>query len=66
MAKKTKQKPVSLVPPKDITELGERFIRLGEALKDENSSLGYLGDLSLSCSLEMRLVIAREKPRSRT
>ena len=51
MKKKAKQKPVIFDPPKDCKEYGERFIRLGEALQDDNIKLHDLRDLSLSCGL---------------
>lgn len=57
MKKKTKRKPVILDPPKDLEEYGERFIRLGEALQDENTTLRDLTELSSSVGLLLRLSI---------
>ncbi len=54
MKKKAKQKPCIMDPPKDITELGERFIILGEALQDDNTKLQDLRKLSLSCGLILK------------
>ena len=51
MKKKAKQKPISLDIPKTIEEYGERLVRLGEALQDENTKIRNLMELSLSCGL---------------
>lgn len=57
MKKKPKQKTVTLDPPKDVAEYGERFIRLGEALQDENTKLRDLFDLALSIGFVLRFSI---------
>lgn len=57
MKKKTKQKPSIFGPPKDMDEYGKRFVRLGEALQDENTKLRDLSDLSLSCGFVLRFSI---------
>jgi len=57
MKKKAKQKPHIFDLPKDVEELGKRFVRLGEALQDEDITLGELFGLSMLCGLKLRLLL---------
>lgn len=63
MKKKAKPKPIKLGPPEGIEEYGKRFVRLGEAMQDENTKMGDLYDLSLSCGLALRISLT---PKSST
>ena len=55
--KKAKQKPIILDPAEDAEELGERFIKLGEALQDDNTKLRDLVGLSMSCGLILKFFL---------
>ena len=63
MNKKAKQKSIELGPPEDIDSYGKCFVRLGEAMQDENTKMGDLYDLSLSCGLALRISLT---PKSST
>ena len=64
MKKKTEQKPFTFDPPPCMEEYGKRFVRLGEAFQDGNTTIRDLMELSWSCGLILRLVITapNQKP----
>lgn len=44
----------------EFEDLGERLVRLGEALQDATSSVGYLNQLARECGIKLRLRVVAE------